>query len=73
MWGYFYIETFHPAYPVDSELTVSFNPENPQDAILSQGMLKMAASLIVGIMLVGLMVCFLCLDMMGLVNADFSL
>jgi hypothetical protein len=38
MWGYFYIETFHPAYPVDSELSVSFNPENPQDAILSQGM-----------------------------------
>jgi hypothetical protein len=52
---------------------VYYNPENPQEAILSQGMLKMAASLIVGIMLVGLMVCFLCLDMMDLVNADFSL
>lgn len=73
MWGYFYIETFHPAYPVDSEITVSFNPENPQEALFSHSLRKMTASLIVGIVLVVLMVCFLCPVVMGLVYTGFSL
>ena len=65
-------ETFLETYPVDSVTTVFYNPENPQEAVLSQGMRKMTASLIVGIVLVVLMVCFLCPVVMGLVNTGFS-
>jgi hypothetical protein len=66
-------EVFLEAYPIENATTVYYNPENPQEAVLTQGMRKMTASLIVGIVLVVLMVCFLCLVMMGLVNAGFSL
>ena len=65
-------EAFLEAYPVESVTTVFYNPENPQEAVLSQTMRKMAASLIVGIVLVVLMVCFLCPVVMGLVNTGFS-
>ena len=65
-------EAFLGAYPVESVTTVFYNPENPQEAVLSQGMRKMTASLIIGIVLVVLMVCFLCPVVMGLVNTDFS-
>jgi hypothetical protein len=66
-------EAFLETYPVESNTTIYYNPEAPQEAVLSQSMRKMTASLIVGIVLVVLMVCFLCPVLMGLVNTAFSL
>jgi hypothetical protein len=66
-------EAFLEAYPVESATTAYFNPENPQEAVLTQGVRKMTASLIVGIVMVVLMVCFLCPIVISLVNTGLSL
>ncbi len=55
-------------YPVGRVVAVFYNPEKPTEAVLSQGMRKMGASLIVGIIMVVLMVCFLCPIGVGIVN-----
>jgi hypothetical protein len=65
-------EAFLETYPVESATTVFYNPEKPQEAVLSQTLRKMTASLIVGIILVVLMVCFLCPVVMGLINTVFA-
>lgn len=56
-------------FPVGNPVRVFYNPEKPQEAVLSQELRKMTAGLIVGIVLVVLMVCFLCPIAIGLVNA----
>jgi hypothetical protein len=61
-------QEFLQKYPQGALVTVFYNPENPGEAVLSQGMRKMVASLVVGIILIVLMICFLCPIGMGLVN-----
>lgn len=59
-------QDFLRAYTEGSFVKVFYNPENPVEAVLSQGMRKMGASLIVGIILIVLMVCLLCPIVIGL-------
>lgn len=65
-------EDFLESYPVGSTIPVYYNPEKPQEAVLSQTMRKMAASLIVGIVLIVLGVCSLCPVVIGLFNTFSS-
>lgn len=51
---------FLEAYPLESVVNVFYNPEKPNEAVLSQKMRSMTAALIVGIVMLVLMVCFLC-------------
>jgi len=57
---------FLQPYPDGQEVDLFYNPEDPGEAVLSQGMRKMGASLIVGILLVVLMICLLCPISIGL-------
>ena len=66
-------EEFLGSYPVESAVSVYYNPEKPQEAVLSQTMRKMPASLIVGIVLIVLGACSLCPVVIGLVNTGLSL
>jgi len=61
-------EEFLIPYPVDSTVKVFYNPEKPKEAVLTQTMRKMTAFLIVGIVLIVMMVCGLCLISFGLIN-----
>lgn len=61
-------QDFLQKYPQGGLVTVFYNPENPGEAVLTQGMRKMVASLIVGIILIVLMVCLLCPIGIGLVD-----
>jgi hypothetical protein len=65
-------QAFLESYPVESETTAYYNPDNPQEAVLSQTMRKMTAHLIVGIVLLVMMICFLCPVVIGLFNTVFS-
>lgn len=45
-------EQFLAAYPVESSVTVFYNPEDPTEAVLSQTVSKMIGSIIAGILLI---------------------
>ncbi len=61
-------ETFLAPYQSGSQVSVFYNPNNPEETVLVQKMRSMTAGLIVGIILLVAMVCLLCPVAMGIIN-----
>lgn len=66
-------EGFLEVYPPGSAVDVYYNPDQPDESVLSQNMRRTSASLIVGILLIVLMLCFLCPIFTVLINTYLSI
>lgn len=53
-------------YPVDGEVSVYYNPEKPDEAVLQQVATKTTVGLIIGIVLVVITICITCLMTTGI-------
>lgn len=55
-------------YPVDGEVSVYYNPDNPGEAVLKQVAHKTTVGLVIGIILVAITLCVVCLMGSGLLR-----
>lgn len=61
-------EAFIGQFPVDSQVTVYYDPNKPKDAVLIREMRSMTAGLIVGILLIVGSMMVLCISLIGLIK-----
>lgn len=54
------------AFPLDTEVSVYYNPEKPNEAVLQQVARKTTVGLVIGIVLLAVMLCLVCLMAMGI-------
>jgi PDZ domain-containing secreted protein len=53
-------------YPVGAEVSVYYNPEKPSEAVLQQVARKTAVGMVIGIVLLAVMLCLVCLMATGI-------
>lgn len=54
------------AYPLDTEVSVYYNPEKPSEAVLQQVARKTTVGLVIGIVMLAVMLCLVCLMATGI-------
>lgn len=55
-------------YPVDTEVSVFYNPDNPSDSVLIQVAQRTTVGLVIGIILLAITLCLVCLMGSGIVR-----
>jgi len=61
-------DEFLADYPVDAEVNVYYNPEKPGEAVLQQVASKTTVGLVIGIVLVAITLCLVCLMGSGIIR-----